>query len=208
MTPAVVTVATLASALAQVTTRPVRGLPAASRGVAVTGCVPPTLSWTVMGDTSTEATDAAVAFTVTVELPVFPSTVAVIVVVPAATPVTTPPAATVAIDGALLDHDTTRPLRIFPLASRAVTLNGIARPTSTLAAAGVTCTAATGTGPTPIVPDPAIPSTVAMITAVPGASPVTNPVVETLAKPGAPLRQLTVRPVSGCPAAFLGVAVS
>jgi hypothetical protein len=46
----------------------------------------------------------------------WPSTVAVIVAVPSATPVITP-AATVAIEGSELDHSEIRLLRVFPAAS-------------------------------------------------------------------------------------------
>lgn len=53
----------------------------------------------------------------------FPSLVAVITVVPGDIPKTMPLLPTIATDVALLDHVTTRPVKVFPLASLNVTSN-------------------------------------------------------------------------------------
>jgi hypothetical protein len=79
----------------------------------------------------------------------------------------------------------------------------------TLAVLGVTLTAATGAGVTVIAALLLWPSLVAVIvTGPPTAIPVTSPVALTLATPTLLLAHVTVRPVSGFPAASLGVAVS
>src|SRR2546425_1256206 len=83
--------------------------------------------------------------TVMAEVPVLPSLVAVIVAGPAATPVTSPLPFTVANAVASLDQDTARPGRGVPLASLGVAVSWTVLPASTLAAAGVTVTEATGT---------------------------------------------------------------
>ena len=72
----------------------------------------------------------------------------------------------------------------------------------------VTVTAATGTWRTCTTADPCFPSTVATITAFPGARPVTRPDDETVASDGDPLDQKIVRPASGCPETLRGVATS
>jgi hypothetical protein len=59
---------------------------------------------------------------------------------------------------------------------------------------------AAGAGSTVIVAVPMIPSIVAVIVAVPGAMPVTSPLVLTMAAAAFKVAQLTVRPVSVCPA--------
>src|SRR5579885_19081 len=77
-----------------------------------------------------------------------------------------------------------------------------------LAVAGLTVTLATGTVVTVTVAVPLLPSLVAVIVAEPAATPVTSPVPLTVATPGAPLAQETVRPASGAPVESSGVAVS
>src|SRR5258705_5956470 len=54
---------------------------------------------------------------------------------------------------------------------------------------------------------PTMPSLVALIVAVPAASPATNPLPFTAAMEGALLAQVTVRPLSALPLASFGVAV-
>jgi hypothetical protein len=120
----------------------------------------------------------------------------VIVAVPLATPVTTPLAVTVAMDVLLLVHPTIRPFNVFPAASLVVAVNVTLCPTIVDALAGETVTLATGTARTVTVAEPCFPSTDAMITAVPGATPETTPVVETVAIAEELLVQITVRPVS------------
>src|SRR5712691_8787020 len=113
--PLAVTVATATLLVAHVTSRPLNGLPLASRGIAVSCTACPTAALTVAGLTLTDATGTG--FTVTAALPVVPSLVAVIVTAPAATPVTTPVEETVAVAGALDAHVIARPESVVPAAS-------------------------------------------------------------------------------------------
>ncbi len=75
----------------------------------------------VAGLTVTEATGTTV--TVIAALPLCPSLVAVIVALPAPTPVTSPLPLTLATAGALLAHVTTRPDSGLPLASFGVAVS-------------------------------------------------------------------------------------
>jgi hypothetical protein len=117
-TPAADTVATDGAPLAQVTTRPVRTFPDASRVVAPNVTLCPTGTLAVAGDTVTVATGTAP--TVTVATPLCPSLLAVIVALPDDTPVTTPFDETVAMVLSLLDHPTMRPVSGLPPASSVV----------------------------------------------------------------------------------------
>src|SRR5437879_712738 len=138
---------TLAIALlldCQVITRPVNGLPLASRGVAVSCTVCPCATLARNGVTVTAATGATV--TVTLAVPLCPSLVAVIVTgPPGPTPVTSPLPFTLAI-ALLLDCQViTRPVNGLPFASRGVAVSCTVCPCSTLTEAGLTVTEATGT---------------------------------------------------------------
>jgi hypothetical protein len=82
-----------------------------------------------------------------VAVPLFPSLVAVIVALPAATPVTTPDDETVAIAGDDDDHVMARPASVSPLAPLAVAASVAFSPMPTLTVAGETVTLATGAGP-------------------------------------------------------------
>jgi hypothetical protein len=113
------TVATAGALLAQVTTRPVRALPAESFGVAASWAVPPIEMLDDAGLTPTEATGTTV--TLTAAVPFFPSLVAVIVAEPAALAVTNPVALTVAMVVLLLDHVIVRPVNTLPAESFVVT---------------------------------------------------------------------------------------
>src|SRR5438876_539725 len=113
-------------------------------------------------------------------VPLFPSLVAVIVAVPAADPVTSPLALTVATPAALVPHAIVRPVSTFPLASFRLAVSCTVAPTGTLADAGLTTTDATGAGggggfPTRRSTDPGavplFPSLVAVMVAVPAATP-------------------------------------
>src|SRR5438552_3615213 len=146
------TVATDVMLLAQVTTRPVRGLPPASLGVAASCTVCPAVTLAVAGLTVTDAT--GIADTVTAAVPFLPSLAAVIVAGPAATPVTSPLPVTVATDVFELDHVTTRPASGLPLASCGVAVNCTVCPTCPLAGAGLTATDATATLPRATAPAP------------------------------------------------------
>src|SRR2546428_3526490 len=97
------------------------------------------------GLTSTDATGTA--FTVTAELPLLPSLVAVMVTgPPAALPVTRPFASTVARLASLVPHVTLRPVSALPAASFGVAVSCSVVPAKTPAGAGLTSTEATGCG--------------------------------------------------------------
>jgi len=107
--------------LDHVTARPVSTLPAESFVTAVSCTVDPIFTLAGDGVTVTVATGTIV--TVMVEVPLFPSLVAVIVADPAATAVTSPLAETVATPLALLDQVTARPLSTVPAESLVVAVN-------------------------------------------------------------------------------------
>jgi hypothetical protein len=184
-TPSGETMANLLLFVVHVITRPARILPFASAVIAVSVTVPPGAIVAEDGVTDTLATGARSvpcdAVTVTVEVPVLPSLVAVMVTVPTATPVTTPLEDTVAFVGSLDVQVTTRPVRTFPPASFVVAVRGVVAPTATLAVVGATVTVATGGGVTVMVDVPVFPSHVAVMIADPVATPVTTPVEETVA---------------------------
>src|SRR5439155_16115497 len=113
-------------------------------GVAVSWTVCLTCTLAEPGLTVTEATGTAV--TVMVDVPLFPSDVAVMVAEPAVAPVTRPLLVTLATLVLLLDQLTVRPDNGVPFASFGVAVTCTAPPTGTLAVAGVTSTVATGTG--------------------------------------------------------------
>src|SRR5438105_1879173 len=92
------------------------------------------------------------AATVTTDVPLMPSAVAVIVAAPAAMPVTTPLPLAVATPAALVAQLTNRPLSTLPLASFSVALSCTVCPTATLAVAGLTVTDATGAVLAAVVP--------------------------------------------------------
>src|SRR5438093_4330856 len=147
------------------------------------------------------------AVTLIAELPLLPSEVAVIVADPATSPVTSPLRFTLAPAAALLAHVTTRPDSALPLASFGVAASCTVPPTATLADAGVTVTDAT-TAFTVMAADPVLPSLVAVTVAGPALTPVTRPVVDTVATVGVPEVHVTTRPVSTFPAASFVVAAS
>src|SRR2546422_404295 len=204
--PPVDTVAIAGALDAQLTIRPLSGLPFASSGVAVSWPHCPTWIPAVAGLTLTDATGTG--FTVTAALPVFPSLVAVIVTAPAATPVTSPVEDTVATAGALDVQVTDRPESTLPAASFSVAVSCTVAPTSTTAVTGLITTDATGTFATVTVAEPLFPSLVAVIVADPAATPVTRPPDDTVATAGLPLVHVTARPARMFPAASLSVAVS
>src|SRR5947199_10544895 len=82
--------------------------------------------------------------TVTADVPVLPSDVAVIVAEPAVTPLTSPLPFTVATVVLLLDQVTPRPDNGLPLASLGVAVSCTVCPATTLAGDGLTVTEATG----------------------------------------------------------------
>src|SRR5712692_4598916 len=103
------------------------------------------------GVTVTEATGTP--DTVIAEVPLFPSQVAVTFAVPAATPVTSPLAFTVAAAVLSLDQVTTRPVSAVPPASFGVAVRLTELDTAMVAEAGLTATEATGWGPTGVSED-------------------------------------------------------
>src|SRR5207249_3099084 len=100
--PLLLTVATAPLLVVQLTARPDSRLPLASLGVAVSCTVWPVCSDAEAGLTLTDATGTVL--TVTAEVPVWPSLVAVTVAAPAATPVTSPPLFTLATAASLVDQ--------------------------------------------------------------------------------------------------------
>jgi hypothetical protein len=135
--------------------------------------------------------------TVIVADPLAVPDVAVIVAEPAATALTSPLDDTVAIAASLLDQVIGAPEMTFPPASRAVALNVTVWPTVSVCDDGETVTEAAGAALTTTVANPSMPSTVAVMTALPTDTAVTSPVPETEAMPGEPLDHVTARPVSG-----------
>jgi len=203
-TPALDTVAIDVLLDAHVTTRPVRTVPLASAVVAVSVPVCPTMIELVGGATLTVATGAGV--TVTLDVPDFVSLVAVIVVVPGATPVTTPVADTVAAAVLLDVHVTTRSVTTVPLTSFTVATSVVVWPAMTLAVGGATVTLPTAVLVAVTVELPLLPSLVAVIVAEPAATPVTTPVVETVAIDVLLDDHVTTRSVTTTPFASFTVA--
>ena len=206
--PVASTVAIVPSLVCQVTVRPVRGLPAASCGVALSCTVAPTTMLAVGGATATVATGMGV--TVMAAVPLFPSLVAVTVTgPPAPLPVTSPFASTLATAALPLCQVIVRPVSGLPTASCGVALSCTVAPTTMLAVGGATATVATGMGVTVTAAVPLFPSLVAvMVTGPPTAFPVTTPFESTVAIVASPVVQATVRPVSGLPPESRGVAAS
>src|SRR5439155_17375716 len=97
---------------------------------------------------------------------------------------------------------------VVPAESLGVAVSCTVCPTRMLAVAGVTCTDATGTLVTVSVAVALLPSLVAVIVAVPGTTPVTSPLLVTVAMLELLLAHVTVRPVRARPAESCGVAVS
>jgi hypothetical protein len=192
----------------QLTARPVSTLPAASRNVAVNCWVAPMIMGVVGTDNVTVATGASC--TVTDDTPVFVSLVAVIVAVPGPTAVTNPFASTLAAVTSLELHVTKRPVSVFPPASFVTAVSccvGVI-PRTRLSVGGVKVTVATGTGFTVRVALPVLPSLIAMICTVPGATAVTTPEVETVAIEELPEVHVAVRSVRILPEPSRIVAVA
>src|SRR6187200_1286440 len=125
--------------------------------------------------------------TVIVEVPVFPSLTALIVAVPGAIAVTSPVDDTLATPAALVDQTTVRLANTCPAASRGSAVSCVVCPTTSELEPGATATDATGTVETVIVATAFLPSLVAVMIALPDASPVTTPAALTLATAGLPV---------------------
>src|SRR5438034_1225602 len=206
--PPAFTVATALLPLTHVTTRPESGLPLASLGVAASCTVCPACTVADAGVTATDATGTGAGLTVIAAPPLLPSDTAVIVAEPAATPVTSPLAFTVATDGLLLDQPITRPDSALPFASLGVAASCTVCPACSVADAGVTATDATGTIATATAAVPVLPSEVAVIVAEPTATAVTRPLAVTGATAMLLLAHVTTRPASGLPLVSCGVAAN
>lgn len=210
--PAALTVATPVLLDDQATLRPVRTFPLASRSVAVSCCPWPTVTVAVDGAIETLATGAGgIAVVVRLELPLFPSLVAVIVEVPAAMPVTRPDPFTVAALVLLDDQVMVRPDSTFPFASFETAVSCVVAPACTLAALGDTATDATATGggaETVNGASPDIPSLDAAIVAVPAETAVTSPMASTVDIRVFELCQEIVRPVNTAPCSSFSVATA
>src|SRR5436190_816847 len=202
------TVATVGALELHATVRPdsVSVLPAASFSVTASCTVPWAGTVAVAGLTTTDATGISV--TVAAAVPVFPSLVAVIVAVPARTPLTSPLLLTVATTALLLVHVTGRPVSAAPAESFSVAVSCTVCPTCKLPEDGETVTEATGTSATVIVAVLLLPSLVAVIVAEPSATPVIRPLRLTRATVVSSLPHITVRPVNVLPVESFRVAVS
>jgi len=198
--PLELTDAMLLLALDHETTRPVRMLLLTSRVVADSLTVSPTWSDGAAGKTDTDATGiGADGLTVIADCPVFPSLVAVIVALPAATAVTKPDAEIVAMTELLELQVTVRPVSVLLFASRVVADNWTVPPIARVAVAGATDTDATGIGAgalTVIADCAVLPSLAAVICADPAAIAVARPSAETVAIPLLLELHVVVRPVS------------
>jgi hypothetical protein len=137
--------------------------------------------------------------------------VAVTVVTPAATAVTSPDDDTLAIPVFALDHVTARPLSVLPFASSSFAESCCVAPSCSDTLFGERLTVATGTGGAAVTVTDVVPLTpplVAVIVVLPAATPVTNPLADTVATALFPLDQLTVCPFSTAPVESSAVAVS
>jgi hypothetical protein len=185
----------------QRTGRPVSAAPAESRTVAVAVALSPMSRGFAEKNTETEATRAS---TVSVKLPLRPSLVAVMTVVPGATAVMRPVAASI---------DATVGVPLLQVTARVSTLSAASRTVATAVSVSPgkselslteAATLATGTGVTVTVAWPVRPSAVAVIVAVPGATAVTRPLPLTLATPPSLVLQLA----DGVVAQLLAVTVA
>ena len=148
-----------------------------SKAVALNCWVPPSLIDTDDGLNVTRATTGGDSVTVSVAVPDTPSTVALIVVEPASTPVTNPDELMVATEALLLVHVNVLPDIIVLSESKAVALNCWVPPSSIDTDDGLNVTRSTtgGGSVTVNVAVPDTPSTVALIVVEPASSPVANP---------------------------------
>ena len=135
--------------------------------------------------------------TVTVDAPLWPSLVAMIDADPASTAVITPLLDTVATAGFALLQVTSRPVRVFPAASRSVAVACVDCPMVSDDVATATATEATGAGGGAATLTTAFaltPSTFAVIVAVPTPTPRTIPLADGWATPELDDVHVTARP--------------
>jgi hypothetical protein len=139
--------------------------------------------------------------TVIKEVPVWPSLVAVMVAVPIVpeAAVTRPLVETVATAGLLDDQLTVRPESTLPCASSNTAVSSSLPPCNTVALVGLTVTVATGGWVTVSSALPVFSSLVATMLAVPTATALTTPWVETVATSVLLELHVTARPVNTAP---------
>ncbi|HXV15381.1 MAG TPA: hypothetical protein VD758_01295 [Gemmatimonadaceae bacterium] len=149
--------------------------------------------------------------TLTEELPLWPSLVAVICAEPAATAVTSPDVETLATPELLEFQLTARPVRTLLFASLVVAVSCTVPPTVRLGLAGETATDATGTGAcaltvrlAPLV----MPELVALMVVTPALAALTRPVASTWATVASELCQVIVGPVTVAPLESRSVALA
>jgi len=179
--------------------------------VAESATVAPAAIVALGGDTVTVVTTGATAVTVIAEVPVLPAHVAVIVAEPAATPVTTPLAFTVAAAVLLDVHAIVCPVITLPCASLTVAVRATVEPAATEAEVGAMVTVVTtggggGAAVTVTVDVPDFPATLAVTVAEPAAIPETTPAELTVAIFASLVDQLKFRPEITFPLASLAVA--
>ena len=158
---------------------------------------------------ATDATGAGV--TVTVAEPETPSLVAVITALPTDTAVTVPALDTVATLVFPLLNVIVRPPSVLPLASLSVTTAWVVCPIVRLPLLNVTETDATGAGGAAVtvsVAEPETPSLVAVTTALPAATAVTEPELVTVATPVLLLANVIARPLRVFPLASFSVTTA
>ena len=144
----------------------------------------------------TRSTTGGASVTVSVAVPDLPSTVAVIVVDPASTPVAKPDELMVATEVLLLVQAKVLPDIIVLFEVKAVALNWWVRPSSIDTDGGLTVTRSTtgGGSVTVSVAVPDFPSTVAVIVVEPASTPVAKPDELMVATEGLLLVQVNVLP--------------
>ena len=190
-TPAELTVATAALLVLHAMVRPTveSGSPPALKRFRVRLTVAPT--WTLAGDGRITAlatgSISTVTFTDAVGVVPFgpaPGADTVIVAVPGEMAVIRPVPDTVATASLLDRHVSVRPVSTWPPASRAVAVKVRVPPAGTLPPLGAIVRLATGVGCTVTIDVPTLPSPMAEIVAWPTATPVTRPVLSTVATVG------------------------
>jgi hypothetical protein len=137
--------------------------------------------------------------TVITDVPVLPSLVAVMVVLPTTSPVTSPAPDTLPVAGVPDVQEIARPVRTLLFASRVTAESCTVDPTVMDVLDGVTETVATGAGAgalTVMTDVPLLPSLSAVIVALPAATAVTRPELDTVAKPVLLELHETTRPLS------------
>ncbi len=200
------TVATAAALDDQVTTRSVTTVPFTSSTVALNWRVDLATIDDPCGRMLTDPT--AKLEIVSAADPLFPSLVAVIVALPAATAVTTPCAETVATAVFELDHATAGPVTTLPEASFSVAASCVVCPTDIESGAGVIVTVATAACPTLTVATPVFPSDVAVIVAEPWPTAIIKPPASTVATLALLVLHAMARSLSGFCAASYAIAVN